>query len=446
MKIRTRRRRRTAFAVIATVGGLLTLQSSRPAYAGVNASACKIPNSSGAGPVGFTITNGTLTASSTLVGTVRVVCPFPKTTSGPGLFNDWLSGVTVTQTSPRAGDVSCTVREFTNRATDRTGSSLISLASATASSTVAGASTLTLPGFSWDTFWDMPATADLVCDLKANASLSGYSWTENGPAQVYRLYPPMACAPTADSAYYYESSAEGVGFLEGKTGPFQVSCPISAADPRGVELELGPSLGNAAVYACTHDGTHWVNVPKNNTGSDYPTVRMQFAVAPGAQAITCRRTNATEGDPKVFGYRTFPLTRLSHTGWMATASLNPSAAPNAIDDSNTGDRWSTGTGQNNSPAENQWFQLNLGGAKTFHEIVLSSAASANDYPRSYNVYASNSTSSWGTPIASGVGTADAITIPVPPTTAQYIRITQTSNTPSRWWSITKLDLYVAKTP
>ena len=45
-------------------------------------------------------------------------------------------------------------------------------------------------------------------------------------------------------------------------------------------------------------------------------------------------------------------------------------------------------------------------------------------------------------IASGAGTSAVVTVPVPMTTARYLRINQTG-TDSHWWSIHELNVYSA---
>ena len=102
-------------------------------------------------------------------------------------------------------------------------------------------------------------------------------------------------------------------------------------------------------------------------------------------------------------------TELSHAGWSASASSTESGGSpaNAID-GNASTRWSTGAHQ--SPG--QWFQLDLGSAKTFQRLVLDSTNSPNDYPRGYAVYVSDNGTDWSSlsPVATGAGSGPVTTI------------------------------------
>ncbi|MFC1413949.1 discoidin domain-containing protein [Streptacidiphilus sp. N1-1] len=131
---------------------------------------------------------------------------------------------------------------------------------------------------------------------------------------------------------------------------------------------------------------------------------------------------------------------LSRTGWTATASSSGAgdAASNAID-GNAATRWSTGAAQ----VSGQWFQLDLGSAKTFNQLVLDTgAASAGDYPRGYTVQTSSDGSTWGSAIATGAGSGQVTTITFPSTTARYLRVTQTGSSGS-WFSVGEANLYTS---
>ena len=65
--------------------------------------------------------------------------------------------------------------------------------------------------------------------------------------------------------------------------------------------------------------------------------------------------------------------------------------------------------------------------------------SPKDYPRGYEVFASDDPNDFGRPIASGTG--DVITtINFDEVTARYVRIEQTGNDDRYWWSIHELDI------
>jgi hypothetical protein len=91
-----------------------------------------------------------------------------------------------------------------------------------------------------------------------------------------------------------------------------------------------------------------------------------------------------------------------------------------------------------------WFQINLGSAKSFNQIVLDNSISSSfDYINKYQVYVSNDGVNWGTALANGNGHIGKITITLPSTqTAQYIRIVSTG-TAGFWWSIGEINVYAS---
>jgi Carbohydrate binding module (family 6)/F5/8 type C domain/Glycosyl hydrolase family 30 beta sandwich domain/Glycosyl hydrolase family 30 TIM-barrel domain len=124
---------------------------------------------------------------------------------------------------------------------------------------------------------------------------------------------------------------------------------------------------------------------------------------------------------------------LSRAGWSVTASPSSGSEGNAID-GNPGSRWTSGTGQ----ADGHWFRVDMGTAQTFDRIVLDSGT-GNDYARGYRVEVSNDAATWTT-LASGSGTGQTTAIPLPVSTARYLRIVQTG-TAANWWSIHELDVF-----
>lgn len=89
--------------------------------------------------------------------------------------------------------------------------------------------------------------------------------------------------------------------------------------------------------------------------------------------------------------------------------------------------------------------MDLGAKTAFQKIILDTSKSTGDYPRGYAVYVSNDGSSWGDPIASGVGMPGFFTINFQMTIARYIRILQTGST-GNWWSIDELYVYGPRFP
>jgi fibronectin type 3 domain-containing protein len=133
-----------------------------------------------------------------------------------------------------------------------------------------------------------------------------------------------------------------------------------------------------------------------------------------------------------------PVQLLDRTGWTASASVtgSGSSTANALDGSNA-TRWGNGGAQ----ANGQWFQLDLGGIRSFKQIVLDAGPSSNDFPRGYSVTVSNDGTNWSAPVATGAGSSAITTISFPDQVARYVRITQTGSTTGTWWSIYECNLY-----
>lgn len=128
------------------------------------------------------------------------------------------------------------------------------------------------------------------------------------------------------------------------------------------------------------------------------------------------------------------LNVLDRSGWMVTASTT--ADISEMLDDNLRSRWTSGEAQ----TPGQWIQIDLGGLRTISKLSMDSGESGNDYARSYQVLASENGVDW-TLVAEDVGTSKQIVTTFPRQTARYVKIIQTSTTPSWWWSIAELNLY-----
>src|SRR5260370_9815766 len=126
---------------------------------------------------------------------------------------------------------------------------------------------------------------------------------------------------------------------------------------------------------------------------------------------------------------------LSRNGWVATASASVSGLvpANALD-GNALTRWSAGQPQTSG----QWFQVDLGSARSFSRIVMDSAA--GEFPARSEVHVSDDGTSWGKPIVIGTGTSRSIALNVPSQVARYIRLVQTGNA-ANWWSLIEFNVY-----
>ena len=131
-------------------------------------------------------------------------------------------------------------------------------------------------------------------------------------------------------------------------------------------------------------------------------------------------------------------TALSRTGWVASTSTSPGAgdAPANAIDGNISTRFSTDADQ----ASGMYFQVNMGSAQTFNQIVMDSGGSTGDYARGFNVEVSTNGSTF-TSVATGTGTSSPETVTFSAQTAQYIRVVLTTGVTTNWWSIAEFNAY-----
>jgi len=128
---------------------------------------------------------------------------------------------------------------------------------------------------------------------------------------------------------------------------------------------------------------------------------------------------------------------IPRTGWIATANPNNANAYNAID-GRADTRWDTGASQINS---GQWFAVDTRQPVTFNTIILDNSGSPNDWPAGYAVYVSDDGTNWGNPVISGAQPSAVIVINLPEAiTTRYVRIVQTGQGKSEFWSINEFYL------
>jgi len=133
-----------------------------------------------------------------------------------------------------------------------------------------------------------------------------------------------------------------------------------------------------------------------------------------------------------------PATNLPRSGWtVTTVSSDPASPVSNMTDGDPNTRWSSGHGQ--TPGD--WVQVDLGAPTTFSQISLDVGPNTGDYVRRYQVQVSPDGSTW-TAIARGSGHTGVMTIPLPTTTARFVRLVSEASSGS-WWSITELNIGTA---
>lgn len=137
------------------------------------------------------------------------------------------------------------------------------------------------------------------------------------------------------------------------------------------------------------------------------------------------------------GLSTYSPVALSHSGWTATASSTASGtSTGGALDGVGGGSWATGSAM----AGGEWYRIDMGSSQTV-AMVIAQTPSGNrwDYPRGFTLEASTNGTSWTT-LATGIAYGWKRPISVAPTTARYLRITQTGAAP-QWWTIDEITVY-----
>jgi hypothetical protein len=192
-------------------------------------------------------------------------------------------------------------------------------------------------------------------------------------------------------------------------------CGTAAAS---LAVVLGAAMGTAAALAATA-------APAEAWGGGTTTTTTSSSASTTGAGTDCRA----------------PLSgaALDRSGWVASTNAHPDAsdAPANALDGNLSTRFSTDEFQ----ATNLYFQVDMGRAETFDQVVMESPNSPNDYARGYDVQVSNG-SAW-TVVAACTGTGTPEVVSFPSQTAQYVAVVLTAPNASWWWSIDEFGLYEA---
>lgn len=140
-------------------------------------------------------------------------------------------------------------------------------------------------------------------------------------------------------------------------------------------------------------------------------------------------------------------TALPRNEWKAISSSNPGGFlrkperdhtnPDAALDGNLQTRWTPLAPQRNI----QWFAVDMGQPRQFHQVVLDAGPFVRDYPRGYAVYVSADGMHWGSAVASGQGSKPLTIVNLGPQQVRYLKIVQTGQDLKLWWSISELNVY-----
>ncbi len=116
-----------------------------------------------------------------------------------------------------------------------------------------------------------------------------------------------------------------------------------------------------------------------------------------------------------------------------SVSDNTAALGNMFDGSPS-TRWTTNRQQEVAPPE--WVEVDMGVSQPVSQVMLQNFDDCDDYPRTVVVQVSPDNATW-TQVATGPGSTPFTTISFAPTTARYVKLTETGQTIS-YWSIDEL--------
>ncbi len=243
---------------------------------------------------------------------------------------------------------------------------------------------------------------------------------ENGKGQPspdqdgLRLAPPLA------------GSARVVGhkerlnriLLHGLMGPVEGN--VYSA---GLMLPMGANDDRWIADVANYIRNNWENKASLVEASDVARVRIESQKHVGPWTLK----ELTYFDPPAIEDR-------DH--WKLSASHNENNLRNSLD-GNPGSRWDTGTTQK----PGMWVSIELPEPVKVMSLTLDTRGSDMDYPRGFVVHVSTDGQSWGDPVAKGQGDVPVTEIELDsPVATRHLRITQTGESDSKYWSIHELSI------
>jgi hypothetical protein len=112
-------------------------------------------------------------------------------------------------------------------------------------------------------------------------------------------------------------------------------------------------------------------------------------------------------------------------------------AQNAVDAS-TANRWYTA----GRISTGFWFKVDFAAPQYIDKLVLDCTGYAGQQVQGYHVFVSLDGTNWGTPVVSGTGAGNVVTITMPPTVARYVMVVASSDTTASW-SLVQFNAYTS---
>lgn len=170
------------------------------------------------------------------------------------------------------------------------------------------------------------------------------------------------------------------------------------------------------------DGTNWGQPVASGWGA--PVTTISFGTVTARYFKVVRDEGNDVSQPWSIAEVNVLDGNLPRGGWQATAA---SGDPGRALDSNKSTAWITPGGQR----PGQWFEVDFGRPTSINSLTLDTGALASDYPRGFQLYVSANGTDWGTPVASGTGSA-VTTIKIPTQDVQYVKVVDTGSDHYPW--------------
>lgn len=182
-----------------------------------------------------------------------------------------------------------------------------------------------------------------------------------------------------------------------------------------------------------------IDIPCTNGTDQWTNVTRPIEKITGTHNVIFRFYGGSENNLlNIASFQFLPTNHfevINRSKWTATSSYNNNIAHLAFDGLiNT--RWHT-----RYQTGGEWYLLDMNEHISFDRLILDSAVKLKDYPRGYELYVSQDGLEFGDAIAIGSGVGPITEINFPMQNARYIKIVQTGQTSTGYWSIYDLNVY-----
>ncbi|MEO3929171.1 PQQ-dependent sugar dehydrogenase [Micromonosporaceae bacterium B7E4] len=282
------------------------------------------------------------------------------------------------------------------------------------------------------------------CHIHTLQDFTGTSGSMLGPDHEYPSYLELVLTATDSGGLSHSTSVR----LDPKTVDLTFN-----SSPAGLQLVFG-ATAQAAPFTRTviQGSSNTVSAVTPQTLGGVPYVFGSWSDG-GAQThvITAPTgpTSYTASYNPQSGSVRLPQSAWTVAGADSQETLLVNGRATNVRDGNTSSIWHTQRLLSNS-SHPHWIDLDLGSARTVNRLYYLPRQGSNTAGRitGYEVYVSNSRSSWGTPVATGTfpNSAAEQTVTIPPTSGRYIRLRALGEVSgNRWTSVAELNVGVVPT-